>query len=110
MDRIGDSIYKAARQSKVPNVINLSSIGAQLPSGTGPIAGLHRQEERLNQLDANVLHLRPTFFHGKFFGGYPNDPRNGNHGITCKSGFNYSNDCNSDIERCCSRSIESSGF
>jgi uncharacterized protein YbjT (DUF2867 family) len=66
MDRIGDSIYKASRQAKVPNVVNLSSIGAQLPSGTGPIAGLHRQEERLNQLDANVLHLRPTFFMENF--------------------------------------------
>ena len=66
MDKVGESIYTALRQAKVPNVVNLSSIGAQLPSGTGPIAGLHRQEERLNKLDANVLHLRPTFFMENF--------------------------------------------
>ncbi len=67
MNRIGESIYKALRQSKVPNVVNLSSIGAQLPSGTGPISGLHHQEQRLNQLEGNVLHLRPTFFMENFF-------------------------------------------
>jgi uncharacterized protein YbjT (DUF2867 family) len=67
MDRIGASIYKALQESKVPYVVNLSSIGAELPSGTGPISGLHRQEERLNQLEANVLHLRPTFFMENFF-------------------------------------------
>lgn len=66
MNRIGESIYKALRQSKVPNVVNLSSIGAALPSGTGPISGLHHQEQRLNQLEANVLHLRPTFFMENF--------------------------------------------
>jgi uncharacterized protein YbjT (DUF2867 family) len=66
MDRIGASIYEALQQSKVPNVVNLSSIGAELPSGTGPISGLHHQEQRLNQLDANVLHLRPTFFMENF--------------------------------------------
>ncbi|MCI0444691.1 NmrA family NAD(P)-binding protein [bacterium] len=66
MNRIGESIYKALRQSKVPNVVNLSSIGAALPSGTGPISGLHHQEQRLNQLEANVLHLRPTFFMDNF--------------------------------------------
>lgn len=66
MDRIGESIYSALRQSKVPNIVNLSSIGAELPSGTGPITGLHHQEERLNQLEANVLHLRPTFFMENF--------------------------------------------
>jgi uncharacterized protein YbjT (DUF2867 family) len=66
MNRIGESIYKALRQSKVPNVVNLSSIGANLPSGTGPISGLHHQEQRLNQLEANVLHLRPTFFMENF--------------------------------------------
>lgn len=67
MDRIGESIYSALRKAKVPNVVNLSSIGANLSSGTGPIAGLHHQEERLNQLEANVLHLRPTFFMENFF-------------------------------------------
>ena len=44
-------------------MVNLSSQGAHLPDRTGPIVGLHDQEERLNRLDGvNVLHLRPTYF------------------------------------------------
>lgn len=61
-DRLGEAIATALRQSKVPYVVNLSSLGADLPAGTGPIAGLHLQEQRLNRLDANVLHLRPASF------------------------------------------------
>jgi uncharacterized protein YbjT (DUF2867 family) len=61
--RIGESIITAVRQSGVKYAVNLSSQGAELPAGTGPIVGLHDQEERLNGLDGvNVLHLRPTYF------------------------------------------------
>ena len=62
-DRIGESIAAAVRNSGVQYVVNLSSQGAHLSKGTGPIAGLHDQEERLNRLPGiNVLHLRPTYF------------------------------------------------
>ena len=62
-DRIGESIAAAVRNSGVQHVVNLSSQGAHLSKGTGPIAGLHDQEERLNRLPGiNVLHLRPTYF------------------------------------------------
>ena len=38
-----------------------------MPAGTGPIAGLHRQEERLKRLPAtNVLVLRPGYFFENF--------------------------------------------
>ena len=54
---------EALRQAGVPRVVTLSSVGAHLPSGTGPIAGLHDHEQRLNELDGvAVLHLRPAFF------------------------------------------------
>ena len=44
--------------------MNLSSIGAHLAAGSGPIAGLHRQEQRMNALDGlDVLHLRPGYFY-----------------------------------------------
>jgi uncharacterized protein YbjT (DUF2867 family) len=43
--------------------VNLSSIGADLTSGTGPIAALHRQEQRLNTISGlNVMHLRAAYF------------------------------------------------
>ena len=61
--KIGESIVAAIRGSDVKYVVNLSSQGAHLPDKTGPIAGLHEQEARLNRLvGVNVLHLRPTYF------------------------------------------------
>lgn len=62
-DRTGEAIVQAISNSGVKYVVNLSSIGAELPSGTGPIAGLYRQEQRLNKLSGvNILHLRPSSF------------------------------------------------
>jgi len=61
--QMGESIIAAIKASGVKFVVHLSSQGAHLPDRTGPIAGLHDQEERLNRLDGvNVLHLRPTYF------------------------------------------------
>ncbi|HSE39987.1 MAG TPA: NmrA family NAD(P)-binding protein [Acidobacteriota bacterium] len=71
MDETGEALTAALKQTKVPNVVLLSSVGAELPSGTGPIAGLHKQEQRLNQLDSNVLNLRPTFFMENFLMNIP---------------------------------------
>lgn len=62
-DRIGSSIAKAIQDSGVRHVVSLSSQGADLAGGTGPIKGLHDQEVRLNSLEAvNILHLRPAYF------------------------------------------------
>jgi uncharacterized protein YbjT (DUF2867 family) len=61
--KIGESIIGAIKGSGVKHIVHLSSQGANLAAGTGPIVGLHDQEERLNRLDGvNVLHLRPTYF------------------------------------------------
>jgi uncharacterized protein YbjT (DUF2867 family) len=61
--QIGESIVAAIKGSGVRHVVHLSSQGAHLPDRTGPIVGLHDQEERLNRLDGvDVLHLRPTYF------------------------------------------------
>ena len=62
-DRLGEATARALAAAGVKKVVNLSSIGAHLPSGTGPIAGLHRQEGRLNTLEGvDVLHVRPGYF------------------------------------------------
>ncbi|MBI5664650.1 MAG: NmrA family NAD(P)-binding protein [Nitrospirae bacterium] len=59
----GASIAMALQNAGVRYVVNLSSQGADLPDGTGPIKGLHDQEVRLNKLqDINVLHVRATYF------------------------------------------------
>ncbi len=58
-----DAIASAVKNSGMAYSVNLSSIGAQAPAGTGPIAGLHRHEQRLNGLErVHVLHLRPAYF------------------------------------------------
>ena len=62
-NQIGEALATAIKQANVTQVVNLSSIAAHLGAGTGPIKGLHDQEERLNSLtDVNVVHLRPAFF------------------------------------------------
>lgn len=60
---LGTAIAEAIARSAVRRVVNLSSVGAELPAGTGPIAGLHEQEDRLDALPGlNLLHLRPGNF------------------------------------------------
>lgn len=62
-DRVGEAIVAALRKAGTTHVVNLSSVGAHLPEGTGPIKGLHRQEKRLEATAGlNVLHLRPNYF------------------------------------------------
>ncbi len=71
-NKAGEVIAGALKKAGVKYVVHLSSLGADLTEGTGPIAGLHDQEERLNKLaEVNVLHLRPTFFMENFFNYIP---------------------------------------
>lgn len=60
---IGEALATALERTKVPFVVNLSSLGAHVASGAGPISGLHHVEQRLNRLtQSHVLHLRPSYF------------------------------------------------
>jgi uncharacterized protein YbjT (DUF2867 family) len=61
-DRVSDAIAAAAGKAGLENIVSLSSFGAAEPSGTGPVVGLHNMEQKLSQLSANVLHLRPGYF------------------------------------------------
>jgi uncharacterized protein YbjT (DUF2867 family) len=87
-NRASEAIVGGLRAAGVPYVVNLSSIGAEVPYGTGPIAGLHDHEERLDGLDDDVaiVHLRPASFmenllaaipmirdQGAYFGPLPGD-------------------------------------
>jgi len=65
---IGHNYAEAISRSGVKNVVNLSSIGAHLAAGVGPVSGMHFVEEALNKLaDVNVLHLRPGYFYVNFY-------------------------------------------
>ena len=62
-ERTSDAISAAAKNSGLQYAVNLSSYGAQAPAGTGPIAGLHNSEKKLDAIDKlKVLHLRPGYF------------------------------------------------
>lgn len=72
MANVGKSYAVAIKNSGVKNVVNLSSIGADLPDGTGPIKGLYDVEQTLNQLEnVNVKHLRAAFFYTNFYNDIP---------------------------------------
>jgi uncharacterized protein YbjT (DUF2867 family) len=58
-----DAIAQAAKGSGLRYAVHLSSYGAHVPEGTGPIAGLHSSEQKLNAIGGlNVLHLRAAYF------------------------------------------------
>jgi uncharacterized protein YbjT (DUF2867 family) len=62
-ERDSDGIAKAVRESGLCYAVHLSSYGAQVPEGTGPVAGLHSSEQKLNAISGlNVLHLRAAYF------------------------------------------------
>jgi uncharacterized protein YbjT (DUF2867 family) len=66
---IGENYAKAIKASGVKNVVNLSSMGAHMPEGCGPVSGLFFVEKALNELEGvNVKHLRPGFFYTNFLG------------------------------------------
>ena len=62
-ERQSDAIAKAVKESGLRYAVHLSSYGAHVPEGTGPIAGLHSSEQKLNAISGlNVLHLRAAYF------------------------------------------------
>jgi uncharacterized protein YbjT (DUF2867 family) len=62
-ERESDAIAKAVKESGLRYAVHLSSYGAHVPEGTGPVAGLHSSEQKLNAISGlNVLHLRAAYF------------------------------------------------
>ncbi|KAA0251950.1 FMN-dependent NADH-azoreductase [Acidobacteria bacterium ACD] len=60
---VAEAVARTLAGSSVRKVVTLSSVGAHLPSGTGPIAGLHHMEGILGTVPAlDVVHLRAAFF------------------------------------------------
>jgi len=58
-----NAMAAAVRNSGLQYAVNLSSIAAHAPAGTGPILGTHFAEKKLNAVERlNVLHLRPAYF------------------------------------------------
>jgi uncharacterized protein YbjT (DUF2867 family) len=62
-ERESDAIAKAVRESGLRYAVYLSSYGAHVPEGTGPVTGLYSAEQKLNAIGGlNILHLRAAYF------------------------------------------------
>jgi uncharacterized protein YbjT (DUF2867 family) len=73
--RVTESIASAVTEARVPHVVFLSSMGAQLERGTGPIVSVAEAERRLGRISAtHFTFLRPAYFMENFassLGGVP---------------------------------------
>ena len=61
-NQFADAASGALRRHPGLRIVNLSSVGAQLADGTGPIKGLHDTEQKLIAAGKDVIHLRANFF------------------------------------------------
>lgn len=70
--KVADNFIASIKKSKVKSIVLLSSIGAHLRKGTGPVDGLGYAEEKLMELkEVNVKVLRPSYFFYNLFGMIP---------------------------------------
>ena len=68
----GKALAKAIAAAGVKRVVMLSSIGADLPGGNGPIAGLHNIEKLYESLEnVSVTYLRAGFFYTNLYHDVP---------------------------------------
>ena len=66
--QIGKTFTDAIKASGVKKVVQLSSIGAHMPEGCGPVSGIHFAELELDTLDGvDVIHLRPGNFYTNLY-------------------------------------------
>ncbi len=65
---VADNYVNAIKSNGIKHVVLLSSIGAHLHKGAGPVDGLGYAEEKLHELkDVNVKILRPSYFFYNLF-------------------------------------------
>jgi uncharacterized protein YbjT (DUF2867 family) len=65
---VAENYVAAIKQSGIKNVVQLSSIGAHMGEGAGPIDGLAYLEKQLSSIDGlNVVKLRPSYFYTNFY-------------------------------------------
>lgn len=68
----GKALAQAFKNANVKRVVMLSSIGADLPNGTGPIEGLHHIENIYNDLEGiNITFLRAGYFFTNYYNDVP---------------------------------------
>ncbi len=71
MKNIADNYAEAIKKSSVKNIVVLSSVGAHMGTGAGPVDGLAYLESKINELDVNAVYLRPSYFYYNLFSMIP---------------------------------------
>ncbi len=57
-----EAAAEAISANQIPYVVHLSSVGADVDGGNGPILGLHHNEKILGAAAKNIVQLRPAYF------------------------------------------------
>jgi nucleoside-diphosphate-sugar epimerase len=66
--QIGKNFADAIKAAGVKKVVQISSVGAHMAEGCGPVSGIHFAELDLDALDGvDVIHLRPGYFYTNLF-------------------------------------------
>ena len=61
---VAENYVRAIETNGIKKVVVLSSVGAHMGKGAGPVDGLAYLENKLNELDTvNALYLRPAYFY-----------------------------------------------
>ena len=60
--KTADTIANAVKAANVPHVVLLSSVGADLAEGTGPVRGLHYFENALRKTGTKLTAIRAGYF------------------------------------------------
>lgn len=65
---VAKNYTEAIQEAGISYVVNLSSIGAHLQNGAGPVNGVYDFEQLLNKVQGlHVKHLRPAYFYYNLF-------------------------------------------
>lgn len=62
-NQVGDNYVEAIKANDIQYVVLLSSVGAHMGEGAGPVDGLYDMEQKLKQVPGlNAVFLRPSYF------------------------------------------------
>lgn len=69
--KVADYFVQAVKANQIQKVVVLSSIGAHMRKGAGPVDGLAYLEQQLEAAGTDNKFLRPSYFYYNFFGQIP---------------------------------------
>jgi uncharacterized protein YbjT (DUF2867 family) len=71
-NKVADVYFSAVKKNNIKYVVVLSSIGAHLGNGAGPVDGLADLEKKFSELkQVNIIYLRPSYFFINLLGMIP---------------------------------------